>query len=265
MTFQRKLLQRYRDWPGVVGFDTINEDDSYPPYVHDQRFIGPAHRAIDGILRASDQRHVYFQEPSGWSYWGAEYWPGMMRGVDLGDPNRFYCPKWKAGSDPAGELDVKSRLADESHAPMFICELWIDMGTDSDYAGVLTRQRAALTAMDRRLLGGVRVLYGPSDGYGTFLSDGSEAPWVKEFARPYPLWAGGTIISIAYDFDARRLVATFELDGSGPTEIFVPGRTYPGGFTATASNGIALDWDPGTQRVVAPAQAGRLTITIEPR
>jgi Cellulase (glycosyl hydrolase family 5)/Glycoside hydrolase family 5 C-terminal domain len=264
MAFLATLFARYRDWPGVVGFDTINEDDSYPPYVHDQRFMGPAHREIDALLRRGDDRHVYFQEPSGWSYWGAEYWPGMMSAADLGDPDRFYCPKWKAGTSSDQDLDVKGRLADEARAPMFICELWIDKGNDTGYDGVIARQRDALTAMDRRLIGGVRVLYGPSDGYGTFLGDGSEAPWVKEFARPYPLWAGGTITSITYDFAARRLVATFDLDGSGPTEIYVPRRLYPGGAAATTATGETLAYDSDAQRVIVPARLGAVTVTIAP-
>jgi Cellulase (glycosyl hydrolase family 5)/Glycoside hydrolase family 5 C-terminal domain len=278
MDFQAAIFRRYRDWPGVVGFDTINEDDSYPPYVADQHFIGPAHREIDAILRRSDPRHVYFQEPSGWSYWNAEYWPGMMSGADLGDPNRFYCPKWKVGADPAGVLDVKDQLAVESNAPMFICEFWIDKGTAGDYTDVMARQREALNAMDQRLLGAVRVLYGPSDGYGTFLSDGTEAPWVQEFARPYPRWAGGTITSIAFDFDARVLRTAFDLDGSGPTEIFVPqGRMYRNGFVASASTGArlvcrgsgvleahGLSWDAARQMLVAPAQVGRAVITVAP-
>jgi hypothetical protein len=279
MDFQKAIFERYRDWPGVVGFDTINEDNSYPPYVHDQRFIGPAHRKIDAILRGRDQRHVYFQEPSGWSYWGAEYWPGMMSGTDVGDTNRFFCPKWKVGDGSAGVLDVKSQLATEANAPMFICEFWIDRESDTDYTRVIARQREALTAMDERLLGGVRVLYGTSDGYGTHRRDGSEAPWVQEFARPYPLWAGGTVESVAFDFSARRLNASFELDGSGPTEIFVPQRRmYRDGFVATASNGArlvhgpsgvleatGLSWDAARQRVVSGAQVGGLAITIAPR
>jgi Cellulase (glycosyl hydrolase family 5)/Glycoside hydrolase family 5 C-terminal domain len=278
MDFQAAIFARYRDWPGVVGFDTINEDDSYPPYVHDQRFIGPAHRRIDALLRRADQRHVYFQEPSGWSYWGAEHWPGMMRGADLGDPNRFYCPKWKVGTAAGADLDVKARPAVESNAPMFLCEIWIDRGNDAGYAGVIARQRAALAAMDERLLGGARVLYGVSDGYGTHRRDGSESPWVQEFVRAYPLWAGGMIESVAYDFAQRRLDAAFTLDGSGPTEVFVPQRrAYPAGFVATASSGgrlvhdgagvveaDGLAWDAARQVVVAPPATGALSLRVAP-
>jgi hypothetical protein len=263
LDFQAKLFERYRDWPGVVGYDTINEDNSYPPYVHDRLFMGPAHRAIDAALRRTDDRHIYFQEPSGWAYWGAEYIPGMMNGVDIGDPNRFFCPKWKADGDAALDLETKGRLAQESDAPLFACEYWITKTGDD--GTVNAQQRAVLAAMDEQLVGGVRVLYGPSNGYGTQLADGSEAPWVAEFARPYPLWAGGTITSIDYDFGARELTVGFDLDGSGPSEVFVPARHYPDGFVAHSSNGADISWDAARQRVVLPAGTGAVTLTIAPR
>jgi len=277
VAFEAAMFARYRNWPGVVGYDTINEDDSYPPFIHDRVYMGPAHRDIDAALRKSDARHLYFQEPSGWSYWGAEYWPGMMNGVDIGDPRRFFCPKWKADGDSSQDLDTKARLARQSNAPMFICEYWITK-TGGD-GTVRAQQRNVLAAMDSHLIGGVRVLYGPSDGYGTQLSDGREAPWVQEFARPYPEWAGGRIRSIAYDFDARRLTVAFDLNGTGTTEIFVPQRRmYPAGFVARSSSGarlvhngsgviaaVGMSWDSARQRVVLPAQTGRVTVTIAPR
>ena len=277
LEFQSKLFERYRDWPGVVGYDTVNEDNSYPPYIHDRVFMGPAHQAIDAELRRIDDRHIYFQEPSGWAYWGAEYIPGMMNGNDIGDPNRFFCPKWKADGDAGLDLDTKGRLAEESAAPLFACEYWITKTGDD--GTVNAQQRAVLDAMDDRLVGGVRVLYGPSAGYGTQLPDGSEAPWVDEFARPYPVWAGGTIASIDYEFDARRLSVGFELDGSGPTEVYVPvARHYRDGFVASstagaelvhAGDGVAsatgMSWDGDRQRVVLPAHTGQVTLTVVPR
>jgi len=278
MAFEARLFARYRDWPGVVGFDTINEDDSYPPYIHDRLMMGPAHQEIAAELRAHDQRHVYFQEPSGWSYWGASYWPGMMSGADIGDANRFFCPKWKPADTPGADLDTYQPLADESHVPLFLCEIWVDE-SGLDEAGVIARQRGVLAAMDARLLGGVRTTYPFAEGYGMLNPDGSERFSIREFARPYPAWAGGRITGVHYDFDARRLTTELALDGSGPTEIFTSlDRTYPNGFVATASTGAHLvfdgtsvleadgmSWDAARERVVLPAQSGSVTVVLNGR
>ncbi len=275
LAYQAALFERYRDWPGVVGFDPLNEDYSYPVYIHDRFFVGALHRKANTALRSSDDRHVYFQEPSGYSYFGSEYWPGQMQGHDLGDPNRFHCPKYHPGGNAEGDLPYKERLAVESNAPMFLCEMWIDT---RDPATVELWQRDAQAAMDRRLMGGVRILYGPSAGYGTHTREGVEAHWIREFARPYPAWAGGVITGVSYDYDLRRLVSTYSLDGSGPTEIFVgQTRTYPDGFEATASNGAHLvhdgsgvtlatgmSFDAARQRVVLASGIGTVSITINP-
>ena len=281
LNYQRTLFERYRDWPGVVGFDPLNEDNSYPPYIHDRFFIGAQHRKANAMLRAGgDDRHVYFQEPSGWSYWGAEWWPGMMQGHDLGDPNRFYCPKYKPGGSADQEFTVKGQLATESNVPMFFCEMWID---NADPATVIAWQRDAHREMDERLIGGVRVLYGPSAGYGTHTRDGVEASWIQEFARPYPAWVGGLLTGVSYDFDTRRLTTTFMRDGSGPTEIFVgQTRTYPEGFVATSSSGSRLvhdgtgvveatgmSWNASTQRLTLREGSGNphvetIEITVAP-
>ena len=273
--YQRSLFERYRDWPGVVGFDPLNEDNSYPPFVHDQRFMGPLHREADAALRGGGGRQIYFQEPSGWSYWGAEWWPEMMQGTDTGDPNRFYCPKYKPGGSGDSELQTKGRLATESGVPMFFCEIWVD---NADPATVRSWQRDSQRAMDAKLIGGVRVLYGPSAGYGTHTRDGVEAHWIPEFTRPYPLWAGGRVTGVTYDYDTRSLTTQLQLDGSGPSELFVSvTRTYPEGFVATGSDGSrlvhdgtavveasGLSWDAARQRVVAPAATSALTVTVAP-
>jgi hypothetical protein len=132
--------------------------------------------------------------------------------------------------------------------------------------------------MDDRLMGGARTTYPHASGYGMLNPDGSEVFWIREFARPYPEWVGGRTQSIHYDFDARRLDLGLDLDGSGPTEIYVSSdRTYPAGFVASSSSGARLvydgtnvvsasgmSWDAALQRVVLPAQTGAVTVTISP-
>ena len=282
--FEVTMFSRYRKWPGVVGYDTMNEDDSFPPPIIDRQFMGPAHEQLDAALRnqVRDSRHIYFQEPSGWSYWGAQFTripgpTGLMNGVDIGDPNRVFCPKWLANGDSSSDLATDGLMAAQSNAPLFICELWITK-TGSD-GTTIDQQRAALNAMDSRLVGGARYMYTPDASNGALTHDGHAAPWLPQYARPYPEWAGGTIKSIGYDFGARKLVVGLGLSGSGPTEVYVgyPG-TYPNGFVASSSSGARLvydghrvvrasrmSWDTKRRRVVLPPQRQSVTFTLQPR
>jgi hypothetical protein len=132
--------------------------------------------------------------------------------------------------------------------------------------------------MDAVLMGGVRVLYGPSAGYGTHTRDGVEAHWVAEFARPYLAWAGGRPTAIDHDYDTRRLVVSLDLDGSGQSEVFASvARTYRNGFEAVTSTGarlvhdgssvveaVGMSWDGSRERIVLPASSGAVTITVTP-
>ena len=265
------IWRRYTDWPGVVGFDAINEDLSYPIGVHDRLFMGPGHEAALRVLRQriGDDRHVYFQQPSGWGYWN---FPGTV-GHDLGDANRHFCFKWGANNAQGAEVDHDARMDEmerqaneEAGAPLFICEWVLYSNANNSENQMLAIQRQAMEAMDAHLVGGARNLYGDSDLHGLLNPDGTERFWLRELIRPYPVWVGGAVTSIDWDFDARRLQLGLELDGSGDTEIFVPRtRSYAEGFTATTStgetltvdsNGVAtgtgLQWNEDGQRLVLP-------------
>lgn len=293
LRFETTMFRRYRNWPGVVGFDTMNEDDSYPPPVIDRSFMGPAHRQLDAALRSEvhDTRHIYFQEPSGWAYWGAQFTggpgsTGMMNGVDIGDPNRFFCPKWEANGDSSADIATDELMARQSGVPMMICELWITseagLGNNgasaSDPSAIVAQSEATLAAMDSWLVGGARYMYGPDANNGTTY-DGKVAPWVPSYARPYPEWVGGTIDSINYSFSVRRLVVSLSLDGHGRSGFFVgyPG-TYPHGFVATSSTGgylvydgskvlraKGMSWDRRDHWVVLPAGRREVTFVLQPR
>jgi len=135
-----------------------------------------------------------------------------------------------------------------------------------------------LKLMDQHLIGGSRLGYIPKIG-GALITEGyDEKFWVEEFVRPYPIWAGGSISRIDWNFDTATLELDLQLMNSGGTEIFVsPERTYASGFTATTSNGWmlvhdgtdvvsthGLFWDSEHFRVVMPAYDGAITVTIVP-
>lgn len=278
--YLESIWSRYREWPGVVGFDAVNEDLAYPPAIHDQVFMAEGHRAAVARLRASDTRHVYFQQPSGWGYWNV---PGTV-GHDVGDANRNFCFKWSANAQQGAELSHERRMSEmvrqatAAGTPLFICEYVMYRNDRQNEDQNLALQRSAIHAMDAHLVGSARNLYGDQDLNGLLLPGRVESYWIRELVRPYPMWVGGEVTSLAWDFDARRLDVAVSLDGSGPTEVFVsPSRTYPDGFVATAGaarlvhNGTAvvaasggLRWDAQNERVVLVRRGGEVSLTITP-
>lgn len=278
LAYLESIFTRYRDWPGVIGFDPINEDYAYPPEVHDQLVLEAAHRDALAALRRVSPRHIYFQQPSGWVYMNQP----VAVGHDLGDPNRFFCVKWQTnqgGVSPEWQSAMLNWAA-AAGTPLFVCEYLIFDVPNASVEQMLALQRAALGFLDRELIGSVRLGYLPRIGSALITPEGEEKFWLQEFARPYPVWVGGVATALQYDFDARALRLQIERDGSGPTEIAVPlAYAYPGGFVASTSDGTTLvhdgsrvlrasglDWrDTAGGRLIVPAGSGEQTIVIRPR
>ena len=95
--------------------------------------------------------------------------------------------------------------------------------------------------------------YDKSDGgYGMLASDGSEKPeLVGALVRPYPERVAGKPIS--YAFDAATSTFTFEYTPdrsvTAATEIVVPARVYPNGYTVECG-GCATEKAAGVLRIM---------------
>ena len=93
-------------------------------------------------------------------------------------------------------------------------------------------------------------------GYSMLDADGSEKPeLVGVLVRPYPERVAGE--PIAYAFDAATSTFTFEYTPdpsvTAPTEIVVPARVYPNGYTVECG-GCATEKTAGVVRILEPAR-----------
>jgi hypothetical protein len=197
---------------------------------------------------------------------------------NLGDANRYYCPKYEPSSTAiyASDLAYYKELAVQAGAPLFICELWVAQSGTNDQ--IVSEQEAVDNALDQAMVGGVQIQYPFGSGYSMLNPDGSEVFWIPEFARPYPEWVGGTLSSVQEDFASSTLTVGLKLDSSGPTDIYTSEtRNYPSGFVATDSAGDYLTfdgnnvlsasgmfWDGYDQYVVLLPKTGPLTFTLKP-
>lgn len=268
-----RLFDRYRDVPGIIGFDPVNEDISFPRDLHDAVYLESAHTEALARLRDDDQRHVYFQQPSGWTYQGFD----VGIGHDLDDDNRFFCVKW--GVTPRAEEVMARQVAwaEAAGTRLFVCEYALADVPAVGEEAELALQDEALRLIDAHAVGSTRLGYGSTITAGLIEEDGSEAFWLEGLVQPQASFVGGAVASAAWDRVARHATMILELDGSGVTEVLVPIRLYPDGFAASAAgNVVAVDpetaisggpirWDPATATLTLDRDTATITLEVSPR
>lgn len=101
------------------------------------------------------------------------------------------------------------------------------------------------------------ALFTDSDDFGTLKPDKADA-----LIRPYPRAIAGTPLELKFDEASGTFTFSYRPDASGaPTEIFVPARHYPGGYTVTVSGGRAVDGG-AVLKVFADPGAARVDVTV---
>lgn len=285
LNYLGRIYTRYRDWPGLMAFDPINEEIALPRQRLDADFMADLHALALIRLRSIDSRHIYIQQTSGWVYQGFL----GARGHVLDDANRLFCAKMAGNmqEDEFGDLiQPEERLprllewAAQAGAPPLLCEYNLfDHGSQVSIPQKLNLQRRVLRVLDAHRLGSVRLGYLPLIGGALVMGDdrGREAKfWLSELIRAYPQWIGGALDAVGYDFSTRALSLAATLDGSGDTVLHVPAHPYPQGFAINASNGATLTvgadgaasgagilWDATSRRAALPPGQGALTATVQ--
>lgn len=253
LNYMSMIFDRYKDVPGVLGFDAINEDFSFPPEVHDKLFMKEAHELLLARLRAVDSRHIYFQQPAGW-----DYSPDLSvsMGHPLPDQNRVFGTKWFAMQNQELRMQEMLDWAEEANTPLFICETWVWDLINRRPRMIRNIQRETLNLLDKHTVGWISLGYLPL--VGLIREDRKMIHLMDEWIRPYPQVVGGTLQSLNYEFDKRQFNLSMQLDESGDTEIFIPaGHTYPEGFQVEA-NKLTMMVDQNGQ-VVSQTGAGILS------
>lgn len=274
LRYMASIFARYRNVSTVLGFDAINEDYSFPPEVHDAECMRPAHEAMLIMLRAIDNRHVYFQQPAGWDYNNSLH---VSLGHDLDDENRIFSTKWFAMNTVQQRMDEMLGWADQAGTPLFVCEAWVWDIISQPKNVILNQQRTALHLLDAHAVGWISNGYVPL--IGLLQRDGSPIYLADEWIRPYPQMIDGTRQSLYYDFATRKLTLQMMLSGTGETTIYVPAtHTYATGFKVSANNthivvgadgmvisqlGDALAWDKDRQIITLSGEVGAVDLIVE--
>lgn len=295
------LATRFAGDANVIGYDIINEpfpgsdfdgaealfrqtpEGGGSSKTFDETKLGPFYQRMIQAIRAVDADHWIFVE----SRYGAPAngSPSYLPKLDdprAGAPRVVYAPHlYSAGAeatgsfsanDPTVSLWEQERTVDlaRQDCPLLLGEWWAFKWSDPNARTYVDR---ILAMADRMQIGWAYWAYdpGPASDHALFAEDGTDNPVADVVVRPYPRAIAGVPVSFAFDPDARTLDVTFDQhDGvTGPTEIFVPARTYPNGFDVlmpTDPNGtMTFDATSGIARVTTDPAVARHEVRVVPK
>jgi endoglycosylceramidase len=236
----RHVAERLAAEPAVIGFDVLNEPEwgSYPIFDFEQDRLKPLYAAVVAAVRSKAPGWVAFLEPS------SSRNAGIATGLTAFDfRDVVYAPhsydqsaEGGGGFDPTHRQQILTnvaKLAGEARA--LDAGLWIgEYGGMPSAPGIVEYMSAQYDAAGAVAAGTMYWAYDKSDGYGMLAPDGSEKTvLIDVLVRPFPERVAGDPISYAFDAASATFTFAYTADASSklPTEIVVPDRAYPNGYT----------------------------------
>jgi endoglycosylceramidase len=297
----RHVAQRFRGNPSIVGYELLNEpwpgstwQECANPVgcpVNDGRLAAFVRRTL-GAIRQADPATLVWYEPYVLFNFGADTQIGSPGDGRTGFAFHDYCLVASEGSDPitgtpCGQFDDLVFANALKHvAATGDALLMTEFGATREQ-GVLRRM---VERADRNLVPWAHWHYcacydpttsGPGDTQALVrdprrppAGDNLVTSTLDVVSRPHPEALAGTPLAIGFDSPARVFSArwsTARAGGGGAfpayaeSELLVPGRQYPGGYSVDA-RGAAVLSAPGALRlrVAACPGAGEVTVQVSP-
>jgi len=274
-----RMAARYRDRPGVVAFEPLNEPGwGNAPSIggFEATTLGAFFATMVARLRAAAPSTLVLVEPT--AYGSAAWTTHLPR--PPGDGVVFAPHYYQAaglvpgGGDPNTVIDGFDKWAAVATAwntPLFVGEfgavhdnLPLGGGGAADYLA------AHFDALDRLALSGSEWEYSVAreawngEQLGLVAADGTEYASSVAIARPYPRAVAGSSIAWSWDAAAHVFALEFVPDGATASEVALPARAFPSGHAVTVDGACFDDSRPGLLLLRPDPAATKVTLRIAP-
>ncbi len=268
----KKVLERFKNNPNVIGYDIMNE-----PYGGDpiKALTGDFEKntlkkfyekMIPAMRQVEPNKYLFFEPQSLYVNFGVtSNLPKVndSRSVPhLGYAPHFY-PFFVEATvgpyDAAAKQNSKdcfnsrTKEMNRHNCPMIIGETGLSPSTPGfgDYLNDMMNYLDSMQA-------GISYWFNGQGGWAPLNADGSETPILQHLMRTYPKATAGRIRSFRFNPATKVFTMTFTSNAaiSQPTEIFIPNRFYPAGWNLTVTGTTAY-----TQSLDAARQVLKFTTT----
>jgi endoglycosylceramidase len=263
------MVARYKDKPGVLGFEPINEPSSGS--ANENNFeattLTAFYSSIVPHMRAEAPTSLVFIDPPGVD--GATVATKM--GKPSGDGIVFaphYYPVSSSSADPQADLVAWQTIGQTWNVPVFLGEF----GT-GDQADVLYME-SVFDALDLLSMSGSEWEYSVAaeewnfETFGLVAPDGGEYPVAQAVQRPYARAVAGSAIMQAFlpsaEDDGGSKGNTFTLSftpSAGVTEVAIPANLYPTGYDIELT-GACVDATSAPGRLLVQPDVGATTVSL---
>jgi endoglycosylceramidase len=261
-----RMVARYRDKPGVVGFEPINEpaSGSADNALFARTTLTDFYSMMVARMRAAAPSSLVFVDTTGLD--GVTITPNLRR--PSGDGIVFAPHHYPVGADPDAvltSLQTWATVGEQWSVPVLVGEF----GASNDLDTTPSYMDAQFDALDALGASGTQWEYSVanelwnSEANTIVAADGIEYPVVagatmRAFARA----VAGTAIVQRYDVTRRVFELSYD-PSDGITEVQLPSRAFPAGYTVDLEGACYDDTSqPGRMLIAADPGAARVTLRV---
>lgn len=233
------MIARFKDEPGVVGFEPINEPAPGTATIatFEATTLTTFYTQMTARMNQAAPKSLVFVNPV--------YLDGAGLSTKLVRPGgdgvvfapHFY-PLGVTTATVLADVQKWSSVGAAWNVPVFVGEF----GEPNTTMGIVDYITACFGALDTLGLSGAEWEYSVasevwnSEAYGVVAADGTEYPVAQALVRPFARAVAGSDIEQSWTASSRTFTLSYTPTG-GTTELQFPSRAYPKGWTVSIAGG----------------------------
>jgi endoglycosylceramidase len=258
------LIARFKDQPGVVGFEPINEPGwgtASDPGTFEATTLSAFFAQIVPHMRQAAPDSLVLVEPTGIA--GDNVTTSLLR--PPGDGFVFaphYYPVKESPDDVELALPGWAAVGAAWNVPTILGEFGIGVGLANDVNYVAS----CFNTLDTLGMGGTAWEYSVSaekwndENFSFVAADGTENTTAKALIRPFARAVAGSAIAQSWDPVSSTFALAY-VPASGVTEVQLPSRAYPSGYDVSLSGGC-YDKTSAPGRLLVRADQGATAVSL---
>ncbi len=264
------MAARYASRPGVIGFEPFNEPGwgTADMGTFEATTLTTFYGDMASRIHAEAPDALVFVDTT--SIDAVLVTTALARPAGSGlvfAPHYYQSAALQGGTPSASRVEVDLKHWAAKGTAWDVPVLLGEFGAENATPDVAAYLSAHFDALDKLGMGGTEWEYSVStelwneENLSIVAADGTENPSAQAIVRPYPRAVAGSAITFTYDATSHAMTLGYT-PTPGISELTVPTRAYPKGFTVHVTGGCADASHPGQVLVQADPSATAVEVSV---